>query len=119
MSVQGVESGRIEIGKRSACPTTAAITPACREASFPSAGCLEQEPGPTFGFIDPDLDQTCRGHVTILIAHVVRLAKSRDQSFVVIDQLREHVQRFDVLSIIIEHALSARDVTDRSQRKSA
>jgi len=35
---------------------------------------LEQEPGPPFGFIDPDLDQACRGNVTSLFADVVSLS---------------------------------------------
>src|SRR5438445_130386 len=55
----------------------------------------------------------------MLVAHVVSLAKARGQRFVVIRQLSDHVQGLDVFRIVIEHALSSRNVADRSQRKSS
>src|SRR5438093_1968255 len=55
----------------------------------------------------------------MLVAHVVRLAQTCGQGLVVVGQLCDHVHGFDVFRIVIEHALSASDVPDRSQRKSA
>src|SRR5256886_2515214 len=53
----------------------------------------------------------------MLVADVVHLAKARGQRFVVIRQLSDHVQGLDVFRIVIEHALSSRNVADRSLRK--
>src|SRR5881398_2670968 len=86
---------------------------------IPAALYLGQKPGPAFGFIDPNFDQTWRSDVTMLVADVMCLAQTRGQRFVVVGQLRDHVQRLDVFRIVIEYALSARNVADRSQRKSS
>ena len=55
----------------------------------------------------------------MFVADVVRLAQTRCERFVVVRQLGEHVQWLDVFSIVIEHALRSRDLSDRMQRKSA
>src|SRR5437588_13120792 len=80
---------------------------------------LKQEPGSAFGFIDPNFDQTRCGNVAMLVTDVVRLAQARSQRFVVLGQLSNHVWWIDVVGVIIEHALKARDLTDRLDRKSA
>src|SRR5262245_17190280 len=51
----------------------------------------------------------------MFVTHVVRLAEAGGKSFVVVCQLGKHVQRLDVLGIIIEYALSPRDLSDRMQ----
>ncbi len=92
-----------------------------REAnkSVPSTRSLEQEPRATLRFIDPNFDETCRRKITMFVADVVRFAEARCERFVVVRQLGEHVQWLDVFSIVIEHSLSTRDLSDRMQRESA
>jgi hypothetical protein len=51
----------------------------------------------------------------MFVAHVVRFAQPRCERFVVVRQLGEHVQWLDVFSIVIEHSLSTRDLSDRMQ----
>src|SRR2546423_773589 len=61
---------------------------ASREArkSVPLACGFEQEPRTTLGFIDPHFDETCRCDITMFVAHVVRLAQTRCERFVVVRQ---------------------------------
>src|SRR5207245_7187153 len=80
---------------------------------------LEQEPCAPLGFIDPYLDEAGGGDVAVLIAHVMRFAKSRCEFLVVLAQLGEHVQGLDVLGVIVQHALRSGDPTNGLQRGSA
>lgn len=48
-------------------------------------------------------------YFAMFVTHVVRLAKTRGQCFVVVGQLGDHIHGLDILRI----------VTDRSQRKPA
>ena len=52
--------------------------------SIRPARCLEKEPGSSLGFIDPNFDQTRRGDVAVFLTHVVGLAETRGQGFVVL-----------------------------------
>src|SRR5216117_3516975 len=90
-----------------------------RAESVPSARSLEKEPRPSLRFVGPNLDQTRGRNVAMFVANIVCFTKARGQLSIVLRELRDHVQRLDVLGIVIEHALSATDLTDRSQRKSA
>lgn len=54
----------------------------------------------------------------MFVTHVVGFAKTRSHRFVVLRQFRKHIEWLDVFGIIIEHALSARDFSDRMQCKS-
>src|ERR1700730_17600956 len=87
--------------------------------SLPAAFYLGQKPSATLGFIDPNFDQTRCGNVTMLVTHVVHLAQTRGQRFVVLGQLSNHVRWVDINCVIIEHALKMGDLTDRLDRKSA
>src|ERR1700730_2383001 len=87
--------------------------------SLPAAFYLGQKPSATLGFIDPNFDQTRCGNVTMLVAHVVRLAQTRGQRFIVVGQLGDHVRWIDILCVVIEDALKTRDMTDRLDRKSS
>src|SRR5437773_5115494 len=97
------------------------LLPGClfRSGSIHATRGFKEKPRSTLGFIDPNFDQTRGGNVAMLVAHVVSLTKARGQLFVVVGQLSEHVQRLDVFRIVIEDALSARDLSDRMQCKSA
>jgi len=48
-----------------------------------SPSCLKQEPGPAFGLVYPNLDQARGGDVPMLVADVVRFAKTCCQRLVV------------------------------------
>ena len=55
----------------------------------------------------------------MVVTHIVRFAQPRGKRLVVVRQLGEHVQWLDVFGIVIEHTLSARDLSDRMQRESS
>src|SRR6267143_7035624 len=80
---------------------------------------LRQKPSAALGFIDPNFDQARGSNVTMLVTHVVRLAQTRGQRFVVLGQLSDHVLWIDIVCVVIEHALKTGDVTDRLDRQSA
>src|SRR5438094_8188536 len=82
------------------------------EISISWTRCLEKEPGPSLGFVDPNFDQARGRNVAMFVAHVVRFAQARSQCFVVLCQLGKHVQWLDVFGIVVEHALSTRNLTD-------
>jgi len=52
--------------------------------SIRPARCLEKEPSSSLCFIDPNFDQTRRGDVAVFLTHVVGLAETRGQGFVVL-----------------------------------
>jgi hypothetical protein len=81
---------------------------------WPAAG-FEQEPGAPFGFIYPDLDETRRRDVTVLVAHAVDFAQTSSKPLVVLAKLGEHVGGLDVDSIVVEHALRSGNVTYGAQ----
>src|SRR6476661_2690611 len=90
-----------------------------RTESVPPPRGFEEKPRSAFRFVDPNFDETCRCDVTMFVTHVVRFAQTRGERFVVVRQLGEHVQWLDVFGIIIEHALSPRDLSDGMQCESA
>src|ERR1700730_12332975 len=53
---------------------------------------LEQEPCVPLGLTDPLFPQACAGAVAVLVANAMRLPQVRDQLFVVVAQLGEHIQ---------------------------
>src|SRR5476651_1667192 len=68
-----------------------AIEPLSNAAGDTPAAGFEQEPQPPFGFVDPNFDQTGGRDVTMLFADVVAAAHARDQRFVVVPQLAQHI----------------------------
>src|SRR5579871_2774942 len=71
----------------------------------PAPARFEQEPGSPLGLVDPVLDQAGGRDVSMLIAHIVHLAQSGGERLVVLAQLGEHVERIDILGIVIRNAL--------------
>jgi len=55
----------------------------------------------------------------MFVADVVRLAQSGGQCAIVLSKFGQHVQRLDVFSVVIKHALNARNVANRFQRRAA
>src|ERR1700733_11926369 len=78
---------------------------------------LEQEPGAPLSLVDPVLDEARGGDVAYLVDDVVHLAQARREALIVLAQLREHVERVDILGIVVFDALQARNVPDRAQRR--
>src|SRR5689334_6254439 len=73
---------------------------------------LVEEPDAPFGLVDKDLELAGGGDVAVLVADVVRLAHFLDQLLIVLAQLRQHVERFDIFGVIVVDALVAGDVAD-------
>src|SRR6266849_1409994 len=87
-----------------------------RRASMPGwiavAGCLEQEPGTPFGLIDKNLKNTSARHVSMLIAQAVRFTHMCRELFVGVAQLRKHVERSNVVHVVVQHTLQASDMVN-------
>lgn len=79
---------------------------------FSRAGCLEEEPGPPLRLIHPRFEQTCAGHIIMLVAQPMRLAHTRRELFVIIAQLRQHIEWRDIVSVIVQNTLQTADVAD-------
>src|ERR1700690_4288600 len=79
---------------------------------IPLAACLEQEPGASLGFVNPDFDQAGSRDVTVLVAHVMSLTQPACEGLVVVAKFSQHIQRFDVSCVVVQNALGACDVAD-------
>src|SRR5882724_2762051 len=80
---------------------------------------LEEEPHAAFRLVDPGLDQAGTRHIPMSVAESVRFAKTRRELFVVVAQLCKHIERRNVLRIVVRNALEAGNVADRTQCRSA
>lgn len=72
--------------------------------------CLEEKPSPPRCLVDPLLNQARAGDVTLLIAKVVGLAQSRREGFIVLAKFCKHIERLDIIGVVISDALFATDV---------
>src|SRR5438093_1289554 len=88
-------------------------------AALARATAFEQEPRAPLGFVDPRLEQTCAGDVSLLVAKTVRRAQTCRQLLVVVAQLGKHVQGGDEVRVVVEDTLQAADVADGAQRRAA
>src|SRR5262245_58487122 len=82
--------------------------------SHTSAGAdvLEQEPGPSFGLVDPDLDDAGGGDVVVLLANAVSGPHGLRELLVVRAQFRQHVLGRDELLVVVAEPLVPADVAD-------
>ena len=80
---------------------------------------FEEEPCAPLGFIDPSFDHARGRDVTQPIDNVVNLSETRRQGEVVIAKFREHVERIDIVRVVVNDSLHARDVPDRTQGRAA
>lgn len=76
---------------------------------------LEQEPGPTFGFVGPCIDQSRRGVVARVVSRLLRAPQGFNQAEIVRPELREHVAGLHEGFVIVLNRLPASDVADRSK----
>src|SRR5271155_1195294 len=79
-------------------------------------GDLEEEPGASFGLIDQSLDQARRGDIAVLGAQPVRFAQPLGELRIVIAKLGQHLPRWEIISIVVDHALQPSDMADGAQR---
>jgi hypothetical protein len=79
---------------------------------FAGAGCLEEEPSPSLGLIHPGFEQTRTGHIVMFVAQPMCLAHMRRELFVVITQLRKHIERRNIVGVIVQNTLQTVDVAD-------
>src|SRR5579872_5639567 len=77
---------------------------------------FEEEPDALFRFVYPVLQQTCGRYVVRFAAEVVNFAHLGKNRPVVFAQFGEHIERIDILRIVIAEALQAANVADRSNR---
>src|SRR5271169_629164 len=68
---------------------------------------FEQEPSTPLGLIDPVLDQAGSRDIAVFVDHPMQLPQARRQGLVVIAQLSEHVERFNVVGVVIHDPLDA------------
>ncbi len=80
---------------------------------------FRQEPGPAFGLINPDLDQTGRRHVVVFLANFMSRAEIARQCLIVGVEFCQHLFRGNAIVVIVLQALVPRDIADRVQRGSA
>src|SRR3979490_3311778 len=85
---------------------------------IPSAAFLEQEPGPPFGFVNPNFNKAGSSNVLMFFADTMGLTQARGECLAVLAQLSKHVPRLDVRGIIIRYALQAGDMADGPKRGS-
>src|SRR5439155_10367922 len=71
-----------------------------------------QEPCPFLGFVDPVLQQACGGHVPCLVTQRMRLAHGTRQGFVIVSVFGQHVERLDVVGVVVRDALRTRNLPD-------
>lgn len=79
-----------------------------------SAG-FEEEPASAFSFVDPVLDEARGSDVAMLVANLMRLAQPHGQGLIVFAKFGKHIERLNVIRVIVEYALLTRDLTDRSK----
>src|SRR5882724_5973108 len=77
---------------------------------------LEQEPRTPLGLVDPVLDETCGGNVTCLIHNIVHLAQARGERLIVLPELGQHIERIDIVGIVVLDTLQTGNVTNGAQR---
>src|SRR5580693_2631269 len=76
----------------------------------PLAARLVQEPNSPFRLVDPVLDEARSRNVAHLVNDVVRFPQTRRQGHVVLAQFRQHVERIDILGVVILDVLNSSDV---------
>ena len=93
--------------------------PVCPALAIAAARALEQEPGAPFALVDEVLEEARGRDVSVAIAGGVDGAHAVDEVAIVVAQLGEHVLRRDEVRVVVEDALKAGDMADRTQRRSA
>src|SRR5450755_1198019 len=88
---------------------------AVSSARLDPAARFEQEPGPSLGFVDPDFEQARGRDVTVFLAQIVRFAHRCGELQIVLAQFRQHIERRDVVGIVVEDSLLTADLPDRPQ----
>ena len=73
---------------------------------------FEEEPDAPFRLVDPCFQKACGSHVVLFIAQVVSFAHRGEHCPVVFAQFGDHVERIDILRIVIAEALEAANVSD-------
>lgn len=80
---------------------------------------LKQEPDALFGLINPVFQQAGRRDVPVSVAQVVQSAHAADQLAIVVAKLGQHVERIHIVRVIVGNPRLARDLTDRTERRTA
>src|SRR5581483_8200995 len=105
--------------RRSMCASTEASFSMLAPRLVAAAARFVEEPDAPFRLVDPYLEQAGGGDIAALVAYAVGGAHRGGKALVVLAQLGQHVERRDELGVVIQHALQARDVSDRANRRAA
>ena len=62
---------------------------------------FEKEPGAPFSFVNPVFDQTCRRNISVFVDDLMGFSKASYQRHVVLPQLSQHVERANMVRIVV------------------
>jgi hypothetical protein len=71
------------------------------QSALTLACCFPQEPGPSFTFVNPILDEAGSRHIAVAITHIVRETKESRQLPIVIEQVSQHLRCQQPLIVIV------------------
>src|SRR5262249_40736616 len=80
---------------------------------------LEQEPAALFGFVNEILQKARRRHVLVLVGDLVGRAHVMDLRLIVVHELQQHIDRGNVVLVVVLDPLQLRDMPDRADRGAA
>jgi hypothetical protein len=75
---------------------------------------LEQEPAALFGFVDKILQKAGGRHVRVLVGDLVGHAHVVDLRLIVVHELQQHIDRGNVVLVVVLDPLQLRDMPDRA-----
>jgi hypothetical protein len=73
---------------------------------------FEQEPDSLFGLTNPVRKEARRGDVALSFTHVICLVHVQAQLQIVVVKFRQHIDRYDMLGVVVYNPLQAADVAD-------
>jgi hypothetical protein len=80
-------------------------------------GGFKQEPYAALGFVDPIFEHARRRDIAMLITEIVNLAHFVGELQIIIAKLGQHVVRRYELSVVVQDALLAVDLANRTDRR--
>ena len=80
---------------------------------------FKEKPDTPFGLIDPVFEEARGRDVFVLLAKLVQLLNRTYELQVIVSELREHVERRHVVGVVVQDALLAADLANRSDRRAA
>src|SRR5262249_31896636 len=99
-------------------PGRAKARPGCQlllvGGSLGLAAGFEQETGAVFGFVDEIFQKAGGRHVLVLVGDLMRRAHVLDLRLIVVHELQQHIDRGNVVLVVVLDPLQLRDMPDRA-----